>query len=385
MKDINIAVRLVDGSPVLACADDKKVIGATWDNRGQALNFERASEFAGYNMMLHLLTGDTWTDVNIGTNNTYEIINAHTQEKTLRLRVSFFEGSTFRYGSINFLLFNYVPSPQIGDVPEEEENRYLELVTDVSALQAALSSTNDSLLTKKNNEYGMFTEGRSGAGYWHKIFTCKTSAYSYTDINMKLSVMELYGGGIRPNGDLSLSVRQNANGAIVTGSTKLVWLNASMDLTSYLSRFAINVVADSTGNYVELYIYNSETNAGYKVSVIDKNTLASGHTLTFTGDVNYLATSTLTALPTNGTIVYSTLSDYMTPGKVSNAASQAGYTSLPGGLKMCWGTADMPAGQDTNVSVTITYPVTFTYIPNTQATIVDTSSPGTTALGASVA
>lgn len=176
-------------------------------------------------------------------------------------------------------------------------------------VDAALSEVNG--YTKK--EYGLFVDNRSqpSTGYWHKIFTCRIKVYHYTDISIMCSVLSLYNGGARINGDLCINVRQEADGGVNTVSSKMVWLNGNIDLSDYyLKHFAINVVGSGAGNYVELYIYNDTQYKGYKVNVIDKS-YTSDSTLTFTGEVNWNATTTLTSLPTNGTIIYSTLGYYL--------------------------------------------------------------------------
>jgi len=192
------------------------------------------------------------------------------------------------------------------------------------------------LATKKDEEYGLFVDYRATAttGYWHKLLTCKINAYSHTDINMRLSIMQLYAYATsQPCGDLIIKIRQGANGESGgTNNTKLFWANSTVDVSSLLNNFAMNVVADSAGNYVELYIYNNLQNVGYKVSVVDKSPLSHSHSLTFAGEVNNPATTTLTSLPTNGTIVYSTLGYY--PQKAADALPASNVKTETGTLSL---------------------------------------------------
>ncbi|KAK9680669.1 GDSL-like Lipase/Acylhydrolase [Popillia japonica] len=184
------------------------------------------------------------------------------------------------------------------------------------------------------NEYGLFTDDRTAAttGYWHKLFTCKTNAYNNSNINMKISVMSLFLGNSFPCGDLVINVRQDGSGAYNSNNSKFSWVTSSIALANQLQNFALNVVADSNGNYIELYIYNNVQYAGYNVAVISKGARSSGHTLTFTGEVNSPTATTLTALPTNGTIVYSTLGNYLQES--DDSTNNYGGTNLIAGTKV---------------------------------------------------
>lgn len=202
----------------------------------------------------------------------------------------------------------------------ESKNEFTALETALktaSGLQSSIDKVNDSLQTvnnslasKKNEEYGLFVDNRAEAttGYWHKLFTCKTTATANTNICMNLSVIGFYPAQSLPSGILTLNIRQGSDGSFLESASVFKWQSTTIDMTNLLNRFAVNVVTSITGNYVEFYIYNNTQYTGYKVSVIDKSLRGTG-SLTFTGYITSSATTTLTRLPTDGTIAYSTLSN----------------------------------------------------------------------------
>lgn len=189
----------------------------------------------------------------------------------------------------------------------------------------------------KVNEYGIFVDDTANAtnGYWYKMFTCKTTGYGQTDINLNVLVQGLWSnpsaqsGGVNAKirGVLQISIRQDTYGAFNGGTSEAIWIISNKSMSEKLKYFAVNVVADSTGNYIEFYIYNNARYQGYKASVIDKHSRGINSTLTFTGYKS--SSSDLTALPTSGTIIYSTLGEYLHPlsSAVDSSSETTGATS----------------------------------------------------------
>lgn len=170
--------------------------------------------------------------------------------------------------------------------------------------------------------------------YWHKIFECKHSLYNHSDFNLILSIQQIYNGtltaGYADNGIMKIAVRQDTAGAISVDTSCAKWLTASHSIGDNLNRFAVNVIPNSTGNVTEFYIYNNIQYSGYKVNVIDSSASNPvSHKLTFTGYVNSPPTTTLTSLPTTGTIIYSTLGEYlhMLSSSVNSSSETTGATS----------------------------------------------------------
>lgn len=189
---------------------------------------------------------------------------------------------------------------------------------------------------KKDNLYGLFTDSRTQTtGYWHKLFQIKNAKYNYTDTNVLLSVHNTYSrtGTDRGSGILSISIRQDSSGTVAIGRSKVEWI--SMSTVLELDYFAVNAIPDSTGNTIEFYIFNKVTSGGYYASVISmasryaNPTSASAQLLTFTGYVNHDATTELTTLPTNGTIIYSTLGHYLQQ-TVTNASNIIDVAAVAG-------------------------------------------------------
>lgn len=165
---------------------------------------------------------------------------------------------------------------------------------------------------KKDDLYGLFVDGRATAttGYWHLLFRVDVSGYAATDINGEIFVQQLYNGSNTPSilnsGILAFGVR--ASSGTTNSFSYLKWLNSTHNTVANIQYFAINSVSVENGNYIEFYIYNKVTHAGYRTSIASLSSRAAGHTLTFTGYKNWNATTTLTELPTTGTIIYSELS-----------------------------------------------------------------------------
>ena len=163
--------------------------------------------------------------------------------------------------------------------------------------------------------FGLFVDDRAGAttGYWHKLFEIKTSGYSNTDVNVSLDVQELYAGlrplGKRVTGKMYISVRQGSNGVISTpDDVKLVWDSNVQDATNFLENYAINVIAEQTGNIIEFYVFNDNRSRGVKATITAMSSRVSTHTLIFTGYEEWNPTTELTEIPNTGTIIHSELS-----------------------------------------------------------------------------
>ncbi|KAK9680671.1 hypothetical protein QE152_g38933 [Popillia japonica] len=209
MREININVRLIDGSPRLGCIDDNATIGAMWDTGAQNLAFTRDAGLAGYDMMLHFNTGSDWLEVNVGKANSYTITNALTQSGVLGLRVSFWESSTFRYGSVNTLSFKYKESPQNGSIPEDEISQYLAILGEVSNVKTQIDAVNDSLdnlfpggtqiLRNTNVSTDYAATGLWSNGIWFRFGT----AYGAVE---KATITDA------PNPDIAYGVNMNKTG-----------------------------------------------------------------------------------------------------------------------------------------------------------------------------
>lgn len=203
-----------------------------------------------------------------------------------------------------------------------------ELRTDVDYNNQSISYLADVVGGKKDNLYGLFTDTRTEAtnGYWHKLFQIKISAQTNTNINAKLAVQRLYEECLVGSGILQIHIRHSTT--TVTGSVR--WEATKENMSGYLDHFAMNAVFDTTGNYIELYIYNNRRYNGYQVSIIDMQSRHLSHKLTFTGYKNWDSTTELTTLPTNGTIIYSTLGYYLqqTTTNASNIVDVAAVTSV---------------------------------------------------------
>ena len=198
-------------------------------------------------------------------------------------------------------------------------NWFQNLQDQLNSNQAANLQNQIDNLTPKSigavpNEYGVFATDAedSSTGFWHKMFTCKSSAYRNSNINMSLKVLQLHNGGRTPiGGTLNILLRFNSAGALEVGSARFSWESCTENIADISSHFAINIVPDSNGASVELYIYNNVRYAGYMVSVLSKSTRSSSETLTFTGNIDWSGNTKLTDLPNNGTIKYSQLGYYL--------------------------------------------------------------------------
>jgi Membrane protein involved in colicin uptake len=165
------------------------------------------------------------------------------------------------------------------------------------------------------NEYGLFTADAATAtgGYWYKIFTCKSSRLATANINMSLKVLGLFPGGGRGmlGGILNIGLRFNASGIATSSDSDFQWESCTTDISGMLGNFALNIIPESDGANIELYIYNDKRYGGYIVSVISKSARETDDLLTFAGVVDWRGTLGLTSLPTNGAIMYSKLGYYL--------------------------------------------------------------------------
>ena len=118
MKEINVLIYLDHDVLKLSCLDHKRVVGTSWNNKGQLIKLVRPPGYDQYNRMLLLSDGRKQYEKNIGTDNEFTITNAVEQNLTLYLGLYFFDGANKRVGA-NTLEFKYRRAPQDGSTPEE--------------------------------------------------------------------------------------------------------------------------------------------------------------------------------------------------------------------------------------------------------------------------